>query len=196
METILRSPSGLYPKLLGSSWHDLDNEMQWFHGSGRTIHAVGVFQVRRGSNTLTRTLAQLARLPAAGEAVDVQLQVTTREENEEWRRTFAGRPLVSMQSYRPDGRLDGVMVERMGIVELRFRLEVVGGAINYHTVGAAVRFGSLHVPLPHWLSPCVTAWERAVGDMNQIHVSVNVTFPLLGRLISYEGLLTRVEAQQ
>src|SRR5215468_3545115 len=196
METILRSPSGLYPKLLGASWSDLDSAIQRLHDSDGTVRAVGVFQVRHGTSRLARILARLARLPAEGEAVDVRLEVTSQEKSEEWRRTFAGRPLVSTQSYRPDGRLDGVMVERMGIVELRFRLEVVGGAINYHTVGAAVRFGSLHVPLPHWLSPCVTAWERAVGDMNQIHVSVNVTFPLLGRLISYEGLLTRVEAQQ
>ena len=128
--------------------------------------------------------------------MDVRLQVTARGENEEWRRTFAGRPLVSMQSYRPDGRLDGVMVERMGIVEIRFRLAVVGGALNYHTMSAAVRLGSLHIPLPSWFSPCVTAWERAVADMNQINVSVDVAFPLLGRLISYEGMLSQIEAQQ
>src|SRR5262245_17141880 len=112
METILLSPSGLYPKLLGASWSDLDNAIQRLHDSNGTVRAVGVFQVRHGSSRLARTLARLARLPAAGEAVDVWLQVTAREKSEEWRRTFAGRPLVSMQSYPPDGRLDGVMVER------------------------------------------------------------------------------------
>jgi len=141
---------------------------------------------------LARGIARLARLPTAGEAVDIKLQVTAREEGEEWRRTFAGRPLVSRQS----NRVNGLLVERMGIVELRFRLEVAGGSLNYQTVSAALLFGSLRVPLPYWLSPCVTAWERDVGDMNQIHVSVDVTFPLLGRLIAYEGMLTRVEAQR
>jgi len=155
-----------------------------------------VFQVSQGSNGLARTLARLARLPAAGNAVDVRLQVTAQEEGEEWRRTFAGRPLVSMQFNRPDGRLNGVMVERMGIVEMRLRLEVVGGALNYQTVSAALRLGSLRIPLPRWLSPYVMARERAVGDMNQIHVSVEVTFPLLGRLIAYDGILTQIEAQR
>ena len=155
-----------------------------------------MFQVSQGSNGLARTLARLARLPAAGNAVDVRLQVTAQEEGEEWRRTFAGRPLVSMQFNRPDGRLNGVMVERMGIVEMRLRLEVVGGALNYQTVSAALRLGSLRIPLPRWLSPYVMARERAVGDMNQIHVSVEVTFPLLGRLIAYDGILTQIEAQR
>jgi hypothetical protein len=145
---------------------------------------------------LAPALARLAHLPAAGEAVDVRLQVTALEDGEEWRRTFAGRHLVSMQSNRHDGRLDGVMVERMGIVEMRLRLEVVGGALSFQTVSVALRMGSLRIPLPHWLSPRVTAWERAVDDRNQIHVSVNVTFPLLGRLIAYDGYLTQVEARR
>jgi hypothetical protein len=191
METILRFPSGLYPKLLGASWCDLDVAMRHLHGSAETVRAVGVFRVRHGSNRLARTVARLARLPAAGEAVNVLLQVTTRKEGEEWRRTFAGRPLVSVQSNRPDG----LLMERMGIVEVRFRLLIIGGALNYQTVGAALRLGYVRVPLPRWLRPCVTAWERGVGDMNQIHVSVDVTFPLIGRLIAYDGMLTQVEVQ-
>ena len=82
----------------------------------------------------------------------------------------------------------------MGLVELRFRLEVVGGALSYKTISAALCFGSLQVPLPHWLSPCITAWERPVGDRDRIHVSVDVELPLVGRLIAYDGMLTRVEA--
>jgi hypothetical protein len=137
-------------------------------------------------------MARLAHLPAEGEDVDVRLQVTAREECEEWRRTFSGHPLVSAQSHRGAG----LLAERMGIVEMRFRLEVVSGALSYQAVSVALRFGSLLVPLPYWLSPRVTAWERAVEDVNQIHVSVDVTFPLIGRLIAYEGMLTQVEAQR
>jgi hypothetical protein len=188
----MKAPSRLYQKLLGASWPDLDVVLRRLHDSGETVRAVGVFRVRRGNNRLARTMARLARLPAAGEAVDVRLQVTAQEEGEEWRRTFAGRPMVSMQYDRGDGPL----VERLGIMEMRFRLEVVGGALSYKTVSAAVRLGFLGVPLPYWLSPYVTAWEKAVGDTNQIQVSVEVTLPLLGRLIVYDGILTQVEAQQ
>jgi hypothetical protein len=89
-----------------------------------------------------------------------------------------------------------LLVERLGIVEMLMRLEVVGGALSYQTVSAALRLGFLRVPLPSRLSPYVTALEKAVGDTNQIHVSVDVTLPLLGRLIAYNGILTQVEAQQ
>jgi hypothetical protein len=192
MEIIHRSSSGLYPKLLGASWSDLGASIQRLHDSGAAVHAVGVFQVRHGSNSLARTLAWLARLPAAGEAVDIRLRITAREEGEEWRRTFAGHPLVSLQYDQGAG----LLVERMGIVELRFGLEVAGGALNYQTVSAALRLGSLRIMLPAWLSPCVTASERADGNMNQIHVSVDVTFSLIGRLIAYDGMLTQVEERR
>jgi uncharacterized protein DUF4166 len=188
----MKAPSRLYQKLLGASWPDLDVALRRLHGSGEMIRAIGVFRVRHGSNKPARTLARLARLPAAGEAVDVRLRVTVCEGGEEWRRTFAGRPLVSLQS----NRIDGLLVERMGIVEMRFQLEVVGGALNYQTVSTALRLGSLRVPLPYRLSPRVMAWERDVGDFNQIHVSVDVTLPLLGRLIAYDGILTQVGARR
>ena len=188
----MKAPLRLYQKLLDASWPDLDVVLRRFHDLGETVRAVGVFRVRRGNNRLARTLARLARLPAAAEAVYVELQVTAQEECEEWRRTFAGRPLVSMQSARGAG----LLLERLGIVEMLFRLKVVGGALSYQTGSAALRLGSLRIPIPYRLSPYVAAWEKAVGDTNQIHVTVDVTLPLLGRLIAYDGILTRIEDQQ
>ena len=191
MEPCSHSPSGLYPKLLGAAWASLDDAVRRLHAWGAPVHAVGVFRVRRGSNWLARTLARLGRLPAAGEAVDIQLVVTARADGEEWRRTFAGRPLVSLQYERPDG----LLAERMGLTEMRFRLEAIGGALAYETTSAALCLGWLRVPLPRWFGARVRAWERPVGDGDQINVSVEVELPLLGRLIAYDGSLTRVNAQ-
>jgi len=193
MDPSLRPPSGLYWKLLGDSWGSLNHAVQRLHVLDAPVHAVGVFRVRQGSNWLARTLARLAQLPTAGEAVDIQLRVTARGDGEEWRRTFAGRPLVSVQSERPD---DGLLVERVGPVEMRFRLRVVGGALAYQATSAALCLGSLRVPIPGWLSPRVTALETPVGEGDQIDVSVEIHLPLLGCLIAYEGKLTRVEVQQ
>src|SRR5262245_32929524 len=151
----MKAPLRLYQKLLDASWPDLDVVLRRLHNSGETVRAVGVFRVSRGNNRLARTLARLARLPAAGEAVYVRLQVTAQEECDEWRRTFAGRPLVSIQSARGPG----LLVERLGIVEMLLRLKVVGGALSYQTVSAALRIGFLRVQLQYWHSPFVLAWE-------------------------------------
>ena len=163
--------------------------MRRLHSYEGTVHAAGVFRVRHGTNVLARAIAQLANLPAAGESVDIRLQVTELEGGEEWRRMFAGHALVSAQSIR-DG---GLLAERMGLLELRFRLEVTDGSLKYQTMSVALSFGPALVPLPRSLSPRVTACEKAIADTDQIHVSVDVSLPLLGRLIAYDGMLTQVE---
>jgi hypothetical protein len=191
METRLRSGSALYPNLLGDTWCRLDDAVRRLHDSCASVKAVGIFRITTGSTWLARAVAALARLPAAGEAVPTQLVVTARDGGEEWRRTFAGRPLVSLQSER----CDGLLAERIGPVEMRFRLEAVNGALTYQTTSAALCVGSLRVPLPRRLSPCVTARESAAGDGDRVAVSVDVQIPWLGLLIRYEGTLTRIEVQ-
>jgi hypothetical protein len=81
----------------------------------------------------------------------------------------------------------------MGIIELRFRLEVVGGALHYQSIRTALGFGSWRIPLPRWLGPRVVAWERPAGQRGQIDVSVEGSLPGLGRLFTYAGQLTQVE---
>jgi hypothetical protein len=178
--------------LLGASWNDLGQAVQRLHNLGDTVQATGTFQVRHGSNRLARWLARLAGLPPAGEAVEVRLVVTPQGRGEQWRRTFAGRPLVSFQRPRPDG----LLAEHLGPLELRFRLEVAAGALIYHLVGVALRFGSLRIPLPRCCAPCVAAWEKPTETPDRVQVSVEVSLPLLGPLLAYEGTVTRVEAEQ
>ena len=158
----------LYPELLGASWDELDKAVQRLHGDGETVRAAGTFRVRHGRDRLARGLVRLAGLPAEAEAVEVRLVVSRRDDGEEWRRAFAGRPLVSFQSQRPGGFL----AERVGLLEIGFRLEVTGGALVYHSHGAALRLGPLGIPLPRWRrwggacacrrpSKSVRSWRRA-----------------------------------
>jgi hypothetical protein len=187
MAVMVRIPSGVYPEILGDSWHDLDEAIRCVHDTGSaTVRATGVFRILQGSNRLVRWLARFAGLPAAGEAVAVHLVICAKECGEEWRRTFDGRPLLTTQFRDGDA-----LVERLGIVALRFRLTVRAGALYYETTRTALCLGWLRLPLPRWLGPRVTACERADGD--QIQVRVDVDAPLLGRLLVYEGRLTRSE---
>jgi hypothetical protein len=191
METNLSFPCGLYPQLLDASWGQLDEPVRRMHSAGAIAEAAGTFRVRHGSNGLVRLLARLAGLPAAGQDVPVRLIITPLANGEEWLRTFAGRPLMSRQGLGPDG----LLAERVGAVELRFRLKVDSGGLFYETRSAALCLGPLRIPMPRFVIPRVTAWEKAAGKGDLVQIAVEVSLPLVGLLIAYEGTLTRIETR-
>lgn len=186
MEPTPTLPAGLYAQIVGPSWHDLGDAVRRLHETGAGARATGTFRVRRGNHRLVRLLAMLARMPKAGDAVDMQLIVTPFGPGEEWRRSFGGHPMVSTQWKHADG----LLAERMGPMEMRFALEVAGGALGYHTQRVALCLGRLRIPLPRWFAPTVTAWEKPTGDPNRVQVAVESRLPILGLLISYEGTVT------
>jgi hypothetical protein len=55
-----------------------------------------------------------------------------------------------------------------------------------------IRLGRLAIPLPRWFGPLVEAREDAAGP-RRTKVSVVVTVPCAGCLISYEGQIQREE---
>lgn len=191
MSATLNSPPRLYRQLLGDAWPNLALSIRTLHEASLPLRATGIFRVTHGDSWLARLLARLARLPAAGEAVEVVLQVTMQGEHEKWLRTFAGRPLVSFQYPRTAGHL----VERVGLAELYLAVSECDGALCLRTVGGALCWGRWRIPLPSWLRPSVTAWERPIAGNDQIEVDISISVPLLGRLISYSGLLICQESQ-
>jgi len=147
------------------------------------LHASGRFTVRQGDRAPARLLARLLGLPAAGPDVPVKLVVTPHALGERWERAFGASRLVSEQRA---GR-GGLMVERMGPAEVHYRLEVAGGALFYRQAAATLRLGPIGLPLPRWLAPQIVARESAMPDEKSTHISVKVSLPLLGLLVSYKG---------
>jgi hypothetical protein len=170
--------AGLYERLVGDGWGDLDEPVRRLHLRAR---GAGVFAVRRGEGLVARAAARLLGLPRSGEAVSLLLSVEPHGGGERWRRNFAGREFVTEQSEHAGP----LLLERAGPFELLFRLTVEGGALAYDQEGAALRVRSLRVRLPRPLAPSVEARERADG--RGVRVSVCVRAPLAGLLIRYEG---------
>ena len=175
--------AGLYERLVGEGWRGLDGPVRRFHAGAR---GRGSFEVRRGRGLFARAVARLMRLPSNGEAVPMLLSVEPFGGGERWRRNFAGGEFVTVQGERA-----GLMTERTGPFELLFRLKAEGGALLYEQEGAALRVMSLRVRMPRALAPRVEARERADGE--GVRVSVRVEAPLVGPLISYEGLVMTEE---
>ena len=189
MEPAAPTTAGLYAQVLGPRWHELAEAVRRLHTEGMIVEAAGTFRVQRGSNRAARLLAWLARLPSECDAIDLKLTVTPTGPREEWKREFGSQLLVSVQWTQGDG----LLTEHMGLAEFRFQLDVAEGALFYQTKAVAARLGRLRLWLPSFMAPNVTASEKSLG--NDVHVSVEVRLPLVGRVITYEGTLTRIEAK-
>ena len=182
----MNAPPPLYPHLLGAAWSDLPAAVRGIHISGGApVRAAGTFRVRYGPTRAARCLARLLRLPAEGDGAEITLHVTPlRGGGERWERSFAGNRLASTQTAGPDGSL----AERMGMVELRFRLEADADGLDYRAAGAALPLGPWRLPLPRRLSPGIEAREEAdPDDPARARIRVEVTVPGVGVLLTYGG---------
>jgi Domain of unknown function (DUF4166) len=173
----------LYPRLVGAQWAHLGEPVQRLHAGTSELRGAGKFTIRHGERAWSRLLARLLRFPRAGNDVPVKLVVTPTGGGERWHRTFGPSSLISEQN--ADSR--GLMVERMGPTDVSYHLEVAGGALYYRQAGTALRLGPIRLPLPRWLAPHIVARESAMADEKSTQVSVKVTLPLIGLLISYKG---------
>jgi len=185
MDNSLASNSGMYAQILGTQWSKVAESVRRLHDP-RGVHAVGSFRVR-GGNRLARFLAWLGRLPTACDAVSLRLTVSPLlTDREQWLRLFGQVPFKTLQWAN-----DGCLVERVSRSETHLKLDAIDGALHYRTRCVALRLGPLRFQLPRWLAPRVTASETQEGAGLRIHV--DVVLPIVGLLIAYDGVLTRIE---
>jgi len=187
----------LYPLALGAEWHKLDAVLQRFHGTTAPRRGEGSFDIRHGRGLAARMLVWLFRLPDEGHAVPTKIlvhcePVPKRNHGviEIWERTFGEHRLVTVQWINASNML----MERLGTIEVCFRLTADDGALCFEPVSAAFVLGRLRIKLPRWLSPQTTA--RVSGcpqSANGFAVSVKLVFPLIGFLLSYKGYLDIAE---
>jgi hypothetical protein len=131
-----------------------------------------------------RVLASLMRLPQSSQSADTRLIVTRTGNSERWHRAFEGCDLVSYQY--PTG--DAEFGERIGILEFRFRVDARSGSLRFRQVGFALVTASRRVEVPARWAASVEAREDAAGA-RAVAISVRVTVPVFGPLISYDGII-------
>jgi hypothetical protein len=122
-------------------------------------------------------IARLMGLPQRSGEFDVHVDVERDGDAEVWTRHFPPRPMRSR--LQADG---GWLVERLGVVTLRFALTASAEALDWHCVD--VRW--LGLPLPaRWFR--VVARESARDG--KYRFVAGASLPLLGELVHYEGWL-------
>ena len=181
---------GIYPNMLGDRWLELPASVRRFHYIDHPISAKGVFRIRRGSHFLAGIVCGLFGLPKNCDSAETRLSITMDDGCEQWLRTFDSRPFLTLQS----PCCDGLLLERIGRVELTFRLSIEDRALVYTQVKAAFRIGPIRMPFPKWFAPNTWAKEAAEHNSDQAHIIVKVSAPVIGTLIFYEGTLALQES--
>lgn len=172
----------LFAAILGEAWHRLPGEIRRIHDVDETLKFSGVARVVRGRSPLARLIVKLIGFPPDGEAVDLNISMTTRDGAETWARDFAGHRFSSRLS-AGDGRMSGLLREQFGPMGFGIALEFDGGRLNY----VMRKWDFLGLPMPRFLLPGGRMFERAEDGRFWFHVEIRM--PLAGHVVTYNGWL-------
>jgi hypothetical protein len=169
----------LFAALLGADTFDaLPSPLRRLHLRTGTTCWHGEVEVARGRSLLSRFCAWATRLPPAGIG-PIEVEIVVDADREQWTRHIAGHAMRSRLQAR-----DGLLDERLGLVDFRFRLTSVDRDIVWTVAGVRV-FGLLPLPVA-WFSQ-VRARESAEGERYRFEVTA--ALPLAGPLVHYRGWL-------
>lgn len=182
-ETMHRSATPtLFQQALGAAYFWLAPCVRHLHGVRGQARYRGITTIERGANPLANLCARAAGLPTAGSAVPTTVVFDASQQGETWQRDFGGRRMTSNLAYR-----DGLLHERLGIVQFRFWLHVGDDGALWWQVAGVRLFGIL--PLPQSLFDGVRCRERE--HEGRYEFLIDASLPLMGRIVRYEGWLER-----
>jgi hypothetical protein len=176
----------LYPRLLGSAWDTLDASIRDLHSGGADCHLAGTFEIRASATRIGRFLCALCRLPTQSAIVQCDVLVEASEASERWCRSFGAWKFASTQFEER-----GLLVERIGLLDLRFRLAEEGGGLRFPQVGAYLRLLGLRLRIPRVLAPNVVGIELPGSEPGTVLIDITLNAPLVGTLIRYRGEVRR-----
>ncbi len=178
MSTHATSHTSLFAGLLGDAFDALPAPLRILHLRSGTARWHGEVEVIRGRSLLSRFCAWVTRLPPAGTG-PIEVEIIADEGREQWTRHVAGHAMRSRLR-----AVDGLLDERLGLVDFRFRLASVDRDIVWTVAGVRV-LGLLPLPAA-WFSQ-VRARESADGARYRFEVVA--ALPLAGPLVHYRGWL-------
>ena len=176
----------LQQQILGSAWDRLPSPLREMHQVSGRAEAEGRAAVIRGRGPLAWLIGRLLRFPNTGEDVPLRVSFQAKDGRETWTRDFAGNRFSSLQ-YAGRGRWQRLLVERFGPLAFAMALVLEEDGRLRLVMRHWRAFG---LPLPLWLGPRSEAFESA--EKGRFNFSVEISHPLIGRIIAYKGWLKRL----
>lgn len=175
----------IFKQLLGAEYQQLPPIIQEFHDSPHII-----WQGKATASGATNLLAKLMRKlmgfpePANGLTVTVNVSFTGKGE-ERWTRNFGDKAFSSVLALDPNNSKQ--MYEKFGLVKQYFTLEFTNNWLCWRLKYCTC----LGIKLPRCLQPKVIANEGVSTEGNYQFIA-QVTLPVIGVLIDYQGHLNKV----
>lgn len=181
------APMGpIYRQILGDAFDGLPTQLRDLHQPGALAEWRGRAQVQRGKGWLVGVVAGIFGFPAEGRDVPISVRFRTDATGlETWQRNFDGRIMVSTQE-AGKGAWAQLIVERFGPFAFGLALVVREGRLYL----ISRRWSFFGLPLPKSWMPKGDTYESE--EVGQFHFHVEITLPMIGRVVSYDGALERV----
>lgn len=177
-------PRTLYQSILGADFDQVPWEIREMHSFARV--ARGKADVSRGRSMAAGLICRLANLPNARKDVVVETTFAPIDGGERWTRRFDGQPFQT-DMMAGNGETFPCMEERLG--PFLFKMRVTASEEGIDLAPEKVFLGPLPIPLA--LAPSAAGRERVRGG--RYRFSVEVTFPLIGKVFGYDGWLEPAE---
>lgn len=180
---IIETRASLFARAIGPAFETLPEAIRVLHETpGRSVWR-GRAMTEGASSPLAALVARLVGFPGGQADCEAEVRIDADGERSIWRRRIGGRTFSSVLSRPGDG---GRIVERFGGLSFRLRLTPEGDRLIYSVEGW--RLGPL--PLPQALAPRTRTHEDVDAE-GRFVFDVEISVPLIGRLVRYRGWLAR-----
>ena len=173
----------LFARAIGSAFETLPEPIRALHETpGRSVWR-GRAMTEGAASPLAALVARIVGFPGAQLDSEVEVRVDADGERSVWRRRIGGQTFSSVLSKPAEG---GRIEERFGPLSFRLCLTPEGDRLIYSVEGW--RLGP--IPLPRVLAPRTQTHERLDVE-GRFVFDVEISAPLIGRLVRYCGWLVR-----
>lgn len=173
----------IYPRAIGPAFDALPGPIRALHETpGRSLWR-GEAMTEGAAGPLAAFAAGVVGFPKAQAACPAEVAIEADGDRSVWRRRIGEHGFASVLSHPREG---GRVSERFGPLSMELTLAPEGGRLVYRVEGW--RLGP--IPLPRALGPTTRALEEVDAE-GRFVFDVEISAPLIGRLVRYRGWLVR-----
>ncbi|PHR59138.1 MAG: hypothetical protein COA43_09815 [Robiginitomaculum sp.] len=175
----------LYEQVLGEGFKTLPPAVQAGHKVSCYKIMTGRVDIQRGTNPLTNLLANIIGFAKTRSDAPITIHMDVQDGKEVWTRIIDGKAFRSTLSKAPK---PNEIYEQFGPIKFKMLFRIANDKLHYDIVSARV----FSMPYPKFLLPkSVTheCEENECEENSKFIFDVDISLPLLGRLIAYKGWL-------